>query len=125
MQDFPWAEKIGNTQYYYSYHRSGCADMNWDSYINNYKKVKIGNISGQECDGTGTKNGPYINKIMGEKRKELAKLPIHTIKQYKEYKWGFIKLYWYKNYKEVLVLNVWSSYFKSPTLLKSVMVFPS
>jgi hypothetical protein len=105
LQNFPSAERIGNSNYYYSYHRSGCADMDWDSdlfYIENYKTVKIGNISGKECGHTGVKDGIYINKMQGEKQTEIAKLPISIIKRYKDYKWGFIKQYWHKNYKRFL-----------------------
>jgi len=105
LQQFPSAERIGNSNYYYSYHRSGCADMDWDSdlfYIENYKTIKIGNISGNECGDTGVKDGIYISKVQGEKQTEIAKLPISTIKRYKDYKWGFIKQYWHKNYKKFL-----------------------
>lgn len=105
LQAFPAAERIGNSGYYYSYHRSGCADKNWDSdlfYIKNYKTVKIGNISGNECGDTDVKDGIYISKIRGEKQTQFAKLPINTIRQYKDYKWGFIKQYWHKNYKRFL-----------------------
>lgn len=105
LQNFPSAERIGNSGYYYSYHRSGCADMNWDSdlfYIEGYKAVKIGNISGNECGDTGVKDGIYISKIQGEKQTEFVRLPINTIKRYKDYKWGFIKQYWHRNYKRFL-----------------------
>ena len=31
FNDFPSPIRIKGTRYYYSYHKSGCADMNWDS----------------------------------------------------------------------------------------------
>lgn len=105
FQDFPSTEKVGNTKYYYSYHRSGCADMNWDSdlfYIENYKTIKIGNIGGRECKDTGVKDGIYINKIIDGKEIEVQKLAIGIIKKYKDYKWGFIDDYWSKNHKNFL-----------------------
>lgn len=79
--------------------------MDWDSdlfYIENYKTVKIGNISGNEYGDTHVKDGIYIHKMQGEKQTEIAKLPISIIKRYKDYKWGFIKQYWHKNYKKFL-----------------------
>ena len=103
--DYPSPEPIKGTKYYYSYHRSGCADMNWDSdlfYINNFKTVRIGNISGRECGNSGIKDGIYISKIEDEKERLLATSPIKIIDQYKEYKWGFIKSYWTKNYRKFL-----------------------
>ena len=105
FQRFPSAQRIGNTKYYYSYHRSGCADYNWDSdlfYIENYKSVKIGNIAGRECNDTSIKDGIYINKIIKGEKIEVQKLSIGIIKEYKDYKWGFIAQYWGKNYKKFL-----------------------
>lgn len=102
FQNFPAPQQIADSKYYYSYHRSGCADMNWDSdlfYIENYKTVKIGNISGNQCNDTGINDGIYINKINGKNRMEIDRLPIKILKQYKEHKWGFIKKYWEENYK--------------------------
>ncbi|WP_259017122.1 hypothetical protein [Emticicia fluvialis] len=105
FQRFPSAQRIGNTKYYYSYHRSGCADYNWDSdlfYIKNYEAVRIGNISGRECNDASIKDGIYINKLINEEKIEIQKLPIGIIKEYKDYKWGFIAQYWRKNYKKFL-----------------------
>ncbi|MDZ4751686.1 MAG: hypothetical protein SGI87_08745 [Flavobacteriales bacterium] len=50
---YPAPEAIVVTKYFYSYHKSGCADMNWDSdlfYIENFKTVCSGNISGKWCE---------------------------------------------------------------------------
>ncbi|MGY4537211.1 hypothetical protein ACVW0P_001627 [Mucilaginibacter sp. UYNi724] len=99
---FPAPEMIPNTKYYYSYHHSGCADMDWTSdlfCIENYKAVKLGTINGNECGDSGIKDGIYIYKIVGGKEIKIKQLSIKTIYSYKEYKWGFIKSYWYKNYR--------------------------
>ena len=105
FQDFPDPKRIANSAYYYSYHRSGCADMNWDSdlfYIKNYKAVKIGNISGNQCGNEYINEGLYISKMVEGKKIGVNKLPINILKQYKDSKWGFIKRYWQRNYKSFL-----------------------
>lgn len=54
FSNFPAPEKITNSNFYYSYHRSGCADANWDSdlfKIENNKAVRYGNIQGLGCEG--------------------------------------------------------------------------
>jgi hypothetical protein len=103
FRDFPAPEPIKRTKYYYSYHKSGCADANWDSdlfYIEKFKAVRIGNISGRQCDNRdGVKDAVYIHKVSNNKEKLFRTLPIDTIGKYKDYKWGFIQEYWTKNYK--------------------------
>lgn len=102
FQDFPSPVKIEGTKYYYSYHRSGCADMNWTSdlfYIENYQCKKIGTINGYECENSGIKDGIYVTKVSGTKKTEIRELPISTIKKYKAEKWGFIADYWKRNYR--------------------------
>lgn len=100
---YPQYTQIGNTKYYYSYHRSGCADYNWDSdlfYIDNYKAIKRGNISGIGCDYEDNEEelGIFIYKVRGEETKLVEKVDIDTIGSYKDYKWGFIEEYWTKKY---------------------------
>ncbi|MFD1257473.1 hypothetical protein ACFQ3S_11760 [Mucilaginibacter terrae] len=105
LQKFPGSKRIPHSNYYYSYHRSGCADMNWDSdlfYIKNYRTIRIGNISGRQCHDERFKDGIYINQIVGDKKIKIVELPINTIKNYKDYKWGFINQYWKRNYREFL-----------------------
>jgi len=105
FQDFPAAERIPNSNYYYSYHRSGCADMNWDSdlfYIKDYKAIKLGNINGNQCENRDIKDGIYIHKISNGKEIEIQRLPIGLIEKFKNYKWGFIAEYWSKNYRKFL-----------------------
>lgn len=102
FSEFPSPTQIGNTHYYYSYHRSGCADMNWTSnlfYIENYQCKKLATINGYECENSGIKDGIYITKISGTKNSVIMELPINTIKKYKAHKWGFIAKCWQNNYK--------------------------
>lgn len=95
---YPSPFKIKNSNYYYSYHRAGCADLNWESdlfYIKDYRCIKIGNISGRGC-GYEKRNGIFINKIVDKKAVE-----INWIKRdsgYYDDKWEFIENYWTKNH---------------------------
>lgn len=106
FREFPDPTPITGTKYYYSYHKSGCADLNWDSdlfYIENFKPIRIGNIYGNACvdrDNPGDeKDGVYIYKVRGSIKKLIKTLPVQTLANYKDYKWGFIKEYWTKNYQ--------------------------
>jgi hypothetical protein len=95
------SKPITGTKYYYSYHRSGCADMNWDSdlfYLDQFSTICIGNISGRQCDGD--KFGIYINLIDGDSKRLIEVLPIETIESYPDTKWGLIKEYWTRNYNK-------------------------
>ena len=97
FDNYPEPVKIGETKYYYSYHRSGCADLNWDSdlfYIQDFKAVKIGNIAGYDCGNRDIKNGIYIYKFQGEKETLFETLPIETLAKYKNNKWDFFLGYW-------------------------------
>ena len=52
-------QKIKGTDFFYSYNRVGCADMNWESHlskIENCKLVDYGYIYGQGCDFEIEKN---------------------------------------------------------------------
>ncbi len=99
---FPEAKSVESTKYYYSYRRDGCADMNWVSdifHIEDFKATQIGHISGKGCEGDNVKNEICIYKIVNENKKLLETLSIDTIKSYEDFKWGFIKEYWKKNYR--------------------------
>lgn len=101
FSSYPASQKLKNTNLYFSYHRSGCADSNWDSdlfIIKDYKTYKIGNISGRGCEND-EKNGIYIYKTISNKEKLIRSFSITVIEKYKKYKWGFIEDYWSKNYK--------------------------
>lgn len=98
--DYPDPQKLKGTHLYYSYHRSGCADSNWDSdlfKIVNNKIITIGNISGLGCENDG-KLGIFISKTRGKKILQIKQYPINKIEHYKYYKWGFIDWYWKRNY---------------------------
>jgi len=99
---YPEPQTIPGTNYYYSYHRSGCADADWDSdlfFIENFKAIRIGNIAGRQCQNRDEKDGIYISGIFGENSKPIAILPIDVIEKYEGNKWDFIKDYWSKNYR--------------------------
>ncbi|CAM1359079.1 conserved hypothetical protein [Tenacibaculum litopenaei] len=96
--NFPAATRIENSDFYYSYHKSGCADSNWDSdlfKIIDYKAIRFGNIRGIGC-GVGEANGIYINKVDNEKLKQIKFIPREA--GYWDGKWDFIAEYWSKNY---------------------------
>ena len=100
---FPEPIKIKGTKFYYSFHHSGCADKNWDSdlfYIDNFKAIILGNISGRECDNMDVKDDIYIYKIKENKKSLIKSLSIDMIHKFKDDKWGFIEDFWTKNYKE-------------------------
>jgi hypothetical protein len=91
-----------NPRYYYSYHRAGCADMNWVSnlfYIQNFKIYQIGKIYGQGCESENSKRLIEISKVVTLNKVFITEtLPIDTIDTYEDYKWGFIENYWNKNF---------------------------
>ncbi|HEY2583841.1 MAG TPA: hypothetical protein VGI43_18675 [Mucilaginibacter sp.] len=100
--DYPESIRIPNTNVYYSYHRSGCADSDWDSdlyKITNYKIVKIGNISGRDC-GDDEKQGVFIYKINGHNERMVETRSIQALNGFKDTKWGFLAIYWKNNYKK-------------------------
>ena len=100
LSDFPASQKIKGTDYYYSYHRSGCADLDWGSdlfYIKDYKTVRIGTIEGLGCENE-PKQGIFVRKVTGRKEKLIRSFYLSTLEKYKDYKWGFIDDYWKHNY---------------------------
>ena len=93
FSNYPSSISIGKTGLYYSYHRSGCADSDWDSNlfkIVNYKTVPLGTISGRDC-GEGEENGVFVYFGKEGKQKLIKKYNIHVIDNFKTSKWGFIK----------------------------------
>lgn len=95
---FPDPKPIQGTDYYYSYHRSGCADNFWDSdlfYINKFEAHVLANISGNECEG---EKGIVVSKIINGERKAVDKFTVDILEKYADQKWGFIADYWTKNY---------------------------
>ena len=109
FRGFPEATQLEtNKKYYYSYHRAGCADMNWVSdlfYIDNFKTVHVGHIYGQGCDYEVKDNSQTIEiyKVIDNdenKKIKVEKLPyLNHITKFGD-KWTFIEKYWNKNYKK-------------------------
>lgn len=105
FSEYPNSINLKGTNLFYSYHRSGCADEEWDSdlfKIVNFKVIKIGNINGRGCDD---KPKILITKITGKHESAVKEFPITEIDKFKDYKWGFIVWYWRNNYKKFTVLN--------------------
>ena len=101
--DYPAGIKLKGADLYYSYHRSGCADMNWDSdlyAIKNYKVVPLGTISGREGKNDDEPNGIYIYKDTKAKQKLLKTYNINKLNDFEGDKWAFIADYWKSNYKK-------------------------
>ncbi len=52
FENFPDSKPLGQTGFYYSYNRAGCADANWESDlygIKNFEIKQLANIYGQGC----------------------------------------------------------------------------
>ena len=100
-------KKMIGTDFFYSYNRGGCADMNWESHlskIKNYKLVDYGYIYGKGCDFE-IENNPQVIEIYKmlnsdtNEKKLMKKLPYKKhIKEFGD-KWDFIEQYWAENYK--------------------------
>jgi len=101
---FPDPTPIPGTKLYYSYHRNGCADMDWVSdlfYLDHFRAVLIGKIHGSGCE-VDLKRSIHIYKVTASRPVLLKTLPISTIGEYRDNKWGFIKQYWGKRYQQFL-----------------------
>src|SRR5687768_9070101 len=106
---FPASQQLKtNPKYYYSYHRAGCADLNWVSdlfFIANFKAIHVGQIYGKGCDAD-LKEEPQaieIYKIVDnneDNEKLIEKLSYQkNVPDFGD-KWDFIKKYWEKNYSK-------------------------
>jgi hypothetical protein len=102
IQDFekyPEAKPIKGLNFYYSYHRSGCADNYWTSdlfTIVDFKVVHLGKIFGNGCEE------PRNIKIyrIGRGQEDIAAtLSYRLATDHKNGKWGFIEDYWTTNYR--------------------------
>lgn len=100
--------KVKGSDFYYSYNRAGCSDLNWESHlyrIENYKLVTYGYIYGQGCDYDIVKYPQVIEIFKVDKsdinhKKQIEKLAYKSyIKKFEE-KWDFIEKYWKKNYSK-------------------------
>jgi hypothetical protein len=102
FDQFPAPTRLKGTRYFYSYHKSGCADMNWDSdlfYISNFKAIRIGNIAGHQCQKDEVQ-GLFIYKVVRGIEKFVKRLQPEVTSKYNEGKWGFIKEYWTKSWRD-------------------------
>lgn len=104
---FPDAMQLtSNRKYYYSYHRAGCADMNWVSdlfKIQDFKIVHIGSIYGNGCDFEVETN-PQVIEIYKVLKNDESNKKLLVALPYLEYinenseKWTFAGKYWNENY---------------------------
>ena len=103
---YPAAIRLSHTGLYYSYHRSGCADLNWDSdlfRIINFKIVKVGNIKSNGCGGEDSgPAGILVYKYVGKHQQLEKTFSISALNEYKDWKWGFIANYWKHNYQKFI-----------------------
>ena len=106
--NFPDAIQLrSNSKYYYSYHRAGCADLNWVSdlfKLKNYQIVQIGEINGLGCDYNIRKRPKKIEIYkISEKGsaqwKLVAKLAYNRCIPDNGKKFDFISAYWNRNWK--------------------------
>jgi hypothetical protein len=105
--NYPQAVQLKtNPNYYYSYHRAGCSDMNWVSDLIRFKDFKIihlGHIYGQGCEDEENENSQIIEiyKLIDNdenNEKLIEKLPYLKFIPKFSYKWTFIEEYWNKHY---------------------------
>lgn len=102
FSNYPEAKRIANSDSFYSYHRSGCADLDWDSdlfKIENDKIIAVGNISGRLCESSSEPKGIFISKKTGKKLHQLKTLPGNSLNAFNGNKMQFIDHYWTANYK--------------------------
>lgn len=102
FENYPAPKRILNTNLFYSYSKSGCADLNWTSslfQIENFIIKNLGYIYTYGCDKNHDYSGVNIYKFSrNNKEILLEKRDISILDNYKDYKWGFIDKYWKDNY---------------------------
>lgn len=95
-----------NSEYYYSYKKAGCADLDWVSdlfKIQDFKIVQLAHIEGNGCD-FNVKISPQVIKIFKVTNNDVQnRILIEELSYLKnipefEDKWNFIQKYWNKNY---------------------------
>ena len=99
--NFPDSKQLTTEpNFYFSYHRAGCADLNWVSdlfKLENFRIHHLGHIYGQGCDADIEHEPQQIEifdvTLAGENklRETLNYLP--NINEHSD-KWEFIKKYW-------------------------------
>lgn len=99
--DFASAKKVGETGFYYSYRKAGCADQNWISklfIIDELQCVEKGWIHGRGCSEKYGPTGIYTYRTLG-----VTRVPVDTFLRpqgHYEDKWEFIEEYWMERYTE-------------------------
>lgn len=100
-------KKIKGTNFYFSYNKAGCADMNWESYLSKIENnilVNYGYIYGQGCDSR-LEESPQMIEIYkvseadSTKKKLIQRFPYLKYIPNFEGKWSFIENYWKQNYR--------------------------
>lgn len=100
-------KKLNGTDFYYSYNRTGCADLNWESHlskIENNKLVDYGYINGRGCDFE-IKDNPQVIEIYKvinsdkDEKKLIKSLPYVKHIPKPDDKLTFIENYWKQNFK--------------------------
>lgn len=99
--------RIKGIDFFYSYNRAGCADLNWESHlskIENYTLVKYGYMYGQGCDVDANENPQVIDiyKVVDSEKNErtlMKSLPYVKHIPPNTSKWDFIETYWKQNIK--------------------------
>ncbi|KAF2509120.1 hypothetical protein [Flavobacterium foetidum] len=92
-----------NSNYWYSYSRAGCADMNWTSKLftfKNFETVELGYIYGKGCDDEEPQS-IQISRVINNDENDLKlikNLPYSVLNDTD--KWSFIEEYWNKNYQK-------------------------
>ena len=96
-------KKIKKSNFYYSYTKAGCADLNWISYlskIENNKLINYGFIHGQSCELDPQIIEIYKVNSKTEKQILIKKLPYQKYIPKFEDKWLFIEKYWLENFSK-------------------------
>jgi hypothetical protein len=95
-----------HSNYYYSYRRAGCQDLNWISdlfLIVNSKTYHVGHIYGQSCEDDDKPEKIEIFRVLNndDTKKVLFKtFPLDAYISHIAEKWDFNEYYWKNNYKK-------------------------
>jgi hypothetical protein len=98
---FPEGQQLeGNRELYYSYHRAGCADLNWVSDLFTIRDFKITHLAHLYAEGCeGEQQGISVFKVIANKYDSTTL--IETIKysgEQNDSKGDIIKKYWNENW---------------------------
>jgi hypothetical protein len=102
---FPASEQIEGTGLFYSYHRSGCADLNWDSdlfYLQDTAAVRIGNMHGEGCEDVSVpmiRVSKFPDALVPERSVQVDSMTFDPTCSGSQSKWGIIEEYWTSNWR--------------------------